>query len=237
MLTRDVTTPFGCFLIDASDVSLDLGGHTITGHDRTFATGIDILPWATNARVANGTLTGFSAGVLAQASGAHIEDVTVGDSFVGINVSPTNHLLSGIVLSGDRAVGDDLGIAQLGVVGGRVAGNTASGNTSWGILVLPKTTGTQFVGNTATGNGFQGIAVEVRATSNLLVGNTATGNPKGGIVMVRGATHNRIASNTATGDVAPRFADLEDFNPGCDSNQWVANIFSTSLSIPAGCIH
>jgi parallel beta-helix repeat protein len=137
--------------IDASNVTIDLNGFSITGPGSSVGLyGIADLGADTAVAVRNGTIAGFSYGLqLAGAgglkdavTGAIIENITVYNNGVGIS-------------SGHSSLLRD---------------NVATGNTSDGIRTRSYST---IAGNTVTNNGDVGIATN--CPSNL-VGNIAVGN-------------------------------------------------------------
>ena len=126
-VTADFT---GCVDIQASNVHLNLGGHTIAGPAGCFA-GVTIDIGATNVHVNHGTVTGgFEVGVfLAQgANNNHVNNIQSTNNEFGIFVSPNsnNNLING---------------------------NTASNNGTAGIAVFVIAQGNLIVGNTAQNNG------------------------------------------------------------------------------------
>jgi hypothetical protein len=111
----------------------------------------------------------------------------------------------------------------------KVVGTTVFANGS-GISVFGR--GNEIVANKANSNDNNpGIELFPGATATKVVANTTNRNGVG-ILLDRGATANEIHGNTALGNV---FVDLEDDNPGCDSNEWSGNHFATSNR--PSCIH
>ncbi len=212
---RDATP---CHARVAPNVVLDLGGHTLTGPSYT-SDGVFIEPGATNARVLDGTVINFNFGVADNGSGAVIQRVTAHRNNIGIAVgdvltlgggicsAPGCYPVAGSVLSNGRALGNGSGIELFDASAVTVASSTTSG-------------------------GIVGIDLDAPSSRDRVVGNAANNNEANGIFVDTSATHHQLAGNKATGN---GFVDLEDFNPGCDSNQRVGNTFGTSD--PASCIH
>lgn len=223
VLTRDVTTATSgaCLDIEAPNVVLDLGGHTVTGTGRQ-GVGVFIAPAAANARVVDGTLTGFFIGVADDGSGAVLQRLTAGGNLDGIVV-------------GDVAVSPSVcdGCAASPVSGVVLSDDRAAGNGNTGIVLRDAAT-TTVASSVASGNGLDGILLDPRSSRDRLVGNTAADNGGAGIALGGGATRNQVVGNRATGNGD---TDLADVNAGCDDNQWVGNTFGTSIPSQPSCIH
>ncbi len=222
-LTRDVATSASgaCISIIAPDVKLELGGHTLTGPGQAIAggsVGVYIAPAATDARVVDGTVTGFYYGVADDGPGAIIQGVT----------ARANRVL-GIVV-GDVTIGSGGVCGACGPIpvnGSRLVNDRALDNTAG--IALNDASATTVANSTTSGNLAQGIAIGFRSSRDRVDANTSNNNLGQGILVDVGATANQLASNTATGN----FVDLKDNNPNCDSNQWVSNTFGTANQ---GCI-
>jgi hypothetical protein len=137
--------------IDASNVTIDLNGFSITGPGASVGLyGVADLSADTAVAVRNGTIAGFSYGIQLNGSGglkdfvtgAIIENMTVYNNGVGINSGPSS----------------------------LVRNNVVTGNMSDGIRSHTYST---IAGNTVTNNGVAGITTI--CPSNL-VGNIAVGN-------------------------------------------------------------
>jgi parallel beta-helix repeat protein len=244
VLARDLICPDPAIAIAADNVRLDLGGRTLTSTAAGTGTGVraegseeDPI---TGLRVENGTVTGFSLGVvLVRAPGTRLTRLTgvtaAGDGSGGIgilvNSSPDARI------ENNRATGFDEGISAggRGCDRCRITGNRATGNADEGIILSPAT-GARVVANVADGNGF-GIYLDSSGNDgNLVQGNTARGNTESGIYVGRGSTGNQLLGNLATGNGG---VDLEDDNlPAC-VNAWLGNTFVTDNEgngPGAGCI-
>lgn len=199
-------------VIVADGVTLDLGGHTVSGDpNSTEGPGI-VLRGVTGSTVRNGTVTGFEAGVAIQGGagnvveGLNIQDnlgtpgADFGDGIV-INDSRDNIVRGNVV----RCNGPFSGIS----LGPHASGNEVSGNTvadnSMGHLPFPE-----------AGRQTMGIRVEGPAANhNRILGNTVTGSGCDGIVVLATCDnpddeppcagtppneHNEIVGNTASGN-------------------------------------
>jgi parallel beta-helix repeat protein len=212
--------------ISADNVTLNLKGHILLGPQTGLFTSTGVSVGAQqNVIVENGTITGFSYGVLLQGSAfSTVSGIAArGNTNIGIYVaSGHNNTLSGCNLSRNPQ-----GIVCYGAVG-TIANNTANSNGSVGIFVGGTLIMVQ--GNTANSNGSFGIYVAFSgATSNTVRGNTVEFNGGAGILVF--GSQNTIESNTALGNYG---FDLDDFNLACDSNTWLNNTFVTRSQT---CIH
>jgi len=154
-LDADVVVPSDqsdCFDIFASNVTLNLNGHTINGLDIGNA-GI-LMDAGADRIVGPGTLTawGTFAGIELRGANGSVRGVTVTAS------------ADGMLIDSDRAGND-------------VRGNVLTSN-SLGIEVVGGATGNTIIGNSATGNGTDLVDDNGNCTSNVWRGNTfGTANP------------------------------------------------------------
>jgi hypothetical protein len=137
--------------IDASNVTIDLNGFSITGPGPSLGLyGVADLNPDTAIAVRNGAISGFSYGIqLAGSSG--FKDAVTGAIIENLMVY-------------DNAVGISAGLSSL------VRNNVVTGNTTDGILTRSLAT---ITGNTVTDDGNVGIAT---ACPSNLVGNIAVGS-------------------------------------------------------------
>ena len=200
----------GGIVIAASGVTLDLGGHTIQGKPRV-GDGVGVLfNHVTNARVTNGTVMGFDAGVQIMGGGSnevdHVfarrniagvkSDKNLGDGITifqsNNNVITGNTVVNNGPYSGISVV-DDASAPSIGSSGNVISFNTVTANTAAaagasvtqddGIRIEgPNATGTVVENNTVTQNGLDGIAVFADQT---------TGFPN---------TGTQVLNNTVTGN-------------------------------------
>lgn len=201
----------GEITITASNVTLKLDGHTMTGSGAGIGVFVD-----------------NSAGPL---SGLKIMGPgTVTNYGVGVSLGISGFGVSGSVVSGLTA--DDNGVGIRGVLSddSKVQSNTADNNFD-GIEVFGGTGDTVNANTTNHNKAGSGIFLFHSTTGTKVNGNTADNNQRG-IAFQTGSTGNKINGNTALGNSS---LDLFDGNPGCDSNKWRGNDFGTAD--PMSCIH
>lgn len=218
-LEADLVCAVGPALIVTADgVTLDLGGHVVSGDAgetrRLFggAPGPGILlRGVRGVTVRNGTVQGFSAGIVVEGgSGNVVEGLTVQDN-IGM---PEGELGDGIVLNESRE--------------NRVEGNVVRRNGPFsGISLGPRAQENEVRGNTVADNnmahlgpedGRQAMGIRIEgpeANHNRIVGNTVTGSGADGIIVLATCDdreseppcvgtppneRNEIAENTASGN-------------------------------------
>lgn len=115
-LTRDisVTGAANAIVVNASNVSLDLGGFTIDGDDTPGSHGILAQSSALNFALSNGTVTDFHVGVKLIGSNPRVDDVHVISNIRGMEVqsftatitdcSAKSNTEAGIYLLGERTL-------------------------------------------------------------------------------------------------------------------------------------
>lgn len=181
VLTADLTCGPGDGLeIVADGVTLDLGGHTITGpgaYGAGAAAGVRVTQ-RTGVTVMHGTITGYQTGVvLNESRDGHVTRLTV------------HHNDQGIILAGgsghvvDKNVAADNGrdAIKLGLSSGnRVTQNTVSGN-DYGIAVADGSSRNTVDRNVASGNKYFGIAAWGPGTQNVIEKNQVSGSVHHGI--------------------------------------------------------
>lgn len=233
--------------IMASDVRLELRDHTMTGAPPgeppppggppmcLFPLGIgasDFPVMLSNLHIEGpGTITGYQTGIalitfgLGGVNRVHVDNVTISNSCgVGAVIQGSDDAFTNVVSAGnfiagflvetsdsrfvnDTATGGNRGFDLLGANANQIVNSTASGNSGPGILLSNGANSNHFDGNMIVNNGDVGLGIGDGSTDNHVHGNTAFGN--GGF-------------------------DLADDNPGCDSNNWNGNNFTTSNQ---SCIH
>ena len=241
LLINDVSSNNVCFRVLADRITLDLGGHTITGPGSVdTAVGIwDFNGVRTSTIVKNGIIKAFEFGInLRFSSRSTIRNVTVSDHTIGMQVGPDNLVKDCIaqrnfngIVAGDRVqvenctVGDAEpgagvdGNGGIGIVGGQrmlITRTTANGNGVTGILVGIRSTVTH---STASNNGNDGIAV---GQNSLVTRNTTNDNDGDGIEAVCPST---ITHNTAQDNLGP---DIFEFGAGC--------VVLHNTTSPVGCL-
>lgn len=212
VLDADLVCDHGpAFVIAADGVTLDLGGHAVSGPPGSTAPGPAIvLRGVSRATLRNGTVERFEAGAAIEGGGGNvIEGLTIQDN-VG---PPDGDYGDGIVINGSRD--------------NRVRGNVVRRNGPFsGISLGRGSSGNEIGDNTVSDNnmshlGFadagrqtMGIRIEgPEANHNRIVGNTVTGSGCDGIVVLatcdnpddeppcvgtRPNEHNEIAGNTSS---------------------------------------
>jgi parallel beta-helix repeat protein len=208
-LAEDLTCERGPALVVVADgVTLDLGGHTVSGASPGTDGPAIVLRGVTGATVRNGTVRHFGAGVVVQGGGGNVvESLTVEDNIGDFD--------------GDYGDGIVINESHDNVVRGNVV--RANGPFS-GIALGPRSTGNEISGNTVLDNNMahlpfpdagrqtMGIRVEGPAANhNRIIANTVTGSGCDGIVVLATCDnpddeppcvgtppneHNEIAGNT-----------------------------------------
>lgn len=204
-LTADVAAVDAtCLEITASDVKLDLAGHTISCTGSGFGgscqvpaaavnVGVVIAPNLTGVAVMGpGTISGFDTGVAIRDSNALI----VGITFTGPPCDPaacSRPFSTGIIALGRSAVNLSRNDVSNHAFGLRIDGVECAGDAA--ACVLSR--------NTVHDNSCQGILL-VATTGYTLTRNVARSNgviacfPRGGITLVFGSTANTVTSNNSS---------------------------------------
>jgi len=208
-LTADIAVEnASCLAITASDVHLDLAGHTMScaGSPDGFAgscqvpasvasQGIIIASNLTGVVVTGpGTITGFDTGVAIQSSNASVKGVTA----TGPPCDPAparceRPFSTGIIVLGRSGVSLSRNDVSNHAFGLRVDSVTCPGGEAACVLN----------GNTVQDDNCQGILL-VASSGYALTRNVAHGNgaepcfPRGGITLVFGSTSNTIANNDSS---------------------------------------
>ena len=224
VLTANVSdSPSGrgaCFRILADRITLDLGGHTVTG----LGTDGGVCVWdgggsRVNTVIRNGVLTDCGWGTLLRVSTrTTVRNITAVHNFNGIEIGSDSLVkdcvaqrnLNNGIQSGDRGqvencvVGDAVpgvgvdGNGNFGIVGGDrmlVTRTKANGNANAGIRVGENSTVTH---NTVAENGIGGIVAGARS---LVTNNTANNNGANGITVGERSTvnYNTVADSSDDG--------------------------------------
>jgi len=211
VLDGDLLCPEGPGVVVTGDgLTLDLGGHRVSGDPDTTGMGAGILlRGVSNVTVRNGTVEHFDAGVVIDGGSDNvIEGLIVQDNFG----NPDSELGDGIVINGSR--------------GNRVQANVVQRNGPFsGISLGPQAQDNEIRDNTVSDNnasqagpdgaGGQTMGIRIEgpaANHNRVVGNVVTGSGADGIVVLSTCDnpddeppcqgtppngHNEIAHNTA----------------------------------------
>ena len=243
-----------CIVVSAPGVTINLNHFTLTGTGS--AIGIDIQAAGTGAHVVGGTVTGFTTGILDNASSALLEGLTVrGNTGNGVFMKTANASVLGTSsITGNGANGVYLANTRDGIVeyNTQISGNGASG-PGYGVWIQNNSSATLSYDNIVAGNNFgnggtQLAAVWVGASTNAPLTCVATSAPSTGNIIVgnqnmntnavvgiglecAAATKSTVSDNHAAANVS---FDLFDGNTTCDANSWVADVFSTDNQ---ACVH
>jgi parallel beta-helix repeat protein len=229
--------------ISASNVTLQLAGHTITGTatagtcDNAF--GISIFssgPMLTNVNVlGSGTINRFALGFdAANSANSSVKLLKVNADCPdlgfaeGIEIDPPggHWMLQGNVVRGP-------GATTAGLVLFDINNNTVVRNDVNDSVSIVDSSNNIIANNTASDNfgGIFLITVTLGSNNNQVSANTTNNNQGGGLAIVVGSVGNTISGNTSFNNTP---FDMEDDNPSCGSNRWQGNHFNTA-SQP--CIH
>ena len=233
--------------IEASDVYLNLRGHTISGPGlRCSDSSVGIYVSGSDVHIINGTIKGgFRGGIFVSspADHTHLNELTLTENCTGLLIrdSTDNHVESCNISAN---IGDGVELLQ-NSNNNKIAGNVINANgfgpeENGGGLALDTSHDNTIASNELSGNN-NGVSVGSSvhavqaATRNTILDNTLTGNTEYGIRVNPGSSENVIEGNTASGHKV----DLGDFNlPAC-INTWESNTFVTDSESDgpgAGCI-
>jgi hypothetical protein len=191
VVTGNLSSSGDCIHVSAQNVTINLGGFTLTGSGSSGSVGVFIFPSANNASVSNGTVTNFGFGVTVEANGALLtalqanSNTETGVYFVGATVgSLTNGQMSsnvryGVVIQSSQYISVN-------------ANSIASNGTDGVLLTLNSSLNTIAFNYNLSSNGYAGILVA--DTDNL-------GNPPPTPASCTSATvseDNSIFSNSGT---------------------------------------
>jgi parallel beta-helix repeat protein len=212
--------PGTALVIGADGITLNLGGHTISGTNAQGSEGIANDGHAGVHIVGSGRISDFRLNGVGLrkapksvvrgltirrigAGGVEGEPVSAGIALVD---SPASQVVANDVANDVKAYQSD-GADVLNSRGSLVSGNKLSHNV-WNGLALINSAGSRIAGNSLDDNGNNGTEVNGASDSSSVTGNNADGNKAIGIVV--GAAQNvRVVGNTATGnDTGMFFFDL-----------------------------
>ena len=188
-LDSDLTCPGNGLVVGANGVTLDLGGHAISGSGAAFSTGITARQDVTleDVTIRRGTIRGFDTGVLVEGGGGvAVRGLSITGNVTGIVID-----ISFNVVVRHNVIADNSGSGLLALDSNtvRVAGNDALRNAGDGIHFGGEVTSSVAEGNVASGNGDDGIEVAefvAGEVPNTLARNLATFNGDLGIEAVAG---------------------------------------------------
>src|SRR4051812_8263432 len=211
-LTADLLRcPGTALVIGADGITVNLGGHTISGTNATGGEGIANDGHAGVRIIGSGKITDFRLNGVGMrkapksvvrgltirrigAGGAEGEPVSAGIAIVD---SPGSQVEGNAVLNEVEAYQSD-GADVLNSPGSLVRGNTLSRN-SWNGLVLIASPNSRVIRNELNANGNNGTELNGGSDSVLFSGNSADSNKASGIV-IGDAQNVRILGNTAKGN-------------------------------------
>jgi parallel beta-helix repeat protein len=163
-----LTGPLHCpgrtaLFIGASNVILNLGGHTVSGTQAPEGefgfSGVHIVSNRTGVTVRNGTIRGFDRGVTVQpgATGALITGLTLDANELGIGVFTAGSALGGRIVNNTISNTTRFSGIQLSGHANRVEGNTFKDNASTAVFLIGSRN--VVLGNTITGSGGNAVAI------------------------------------------------------------------------------
>lgn len=221
----DLPSSSTCITIGASNVDLNLNGHSITGPgggaDGT--AGISVTAKTMVDIKGPGVITSFGRGIdFDFVTSSDVKQVTATGNFFGFVVNNSvGNLFRENTSTGNAQHGFSLNVGS----NNGLLNNVASNNGAEGILLFAGS-GNQVKGNTTNGNGLNGILSGGGvSTGHSIKDNTASGNGLSGIRLLAGSTGNSVKGNTAQSNNS---TDLVDNNANCDNNTWADNIFNTA---------
>ena len=196
-LTHDlVGCPGDGLVAAASGITIDLGGHTISG--AVGDAGVRIRAFVHDVTIVNGTITGFSDGVRADIStGNHISMLTVTANTRGINLANVGNSVVEKNTAVDNTF-DGIRVNGVGSDGNTVQQNVIVGG-GFGITVADGADANLVTRNAVSGTG-HGISVFVGALGNTISQNDVTGNAEVGIQIELGSDDAVVARNTVSGN-------------------------------------
>jgi len=230
VVTADLSCAGIAIDINASNVSLNLNGHIITGSNVTG--GIRIFGTSSNrlnhvAVEGPGLIQKFDIGVsIGYADYCQLKLVTIAHNQIGLLASGD---VSYLTVASNVVVANHSGMVLMtpSITGGVIAYNDVSGNGS-GMFVA----GGMTVNNNVV-NGNAGDGIDIEGSFTRVYANTTNGNAGGGIrVNNPPQTGNQIFNNTSS--KANGTFDLEDVNSACGTDVWADNVFFTRNR---SCIH
>jgi hypothetical protein len=230
--------------IVASNVTLHLNGHTISGTATSstcnisygiYVMGTSLLPLTMVHVLGSGTISNFFIGFRADNSaGSYVKSTTVTaqcPTFArgfSIQNSSSQWKLDGNVVRG--------GPGSFGIFLNTTDDNDLVRNDVNDSIVLINSSNNVIVNNTASdnlGGGEGGIAVGLfgGGNNNEIHANTTNNNTSNGLSLASGTSGNNVTGNTSLNNQA---GDMRDDNPNCGSNKWEGNKFNTANQ---PCIH
>lgn len=183
-------------VIGADGVTLDLGGHSISGPG-AYATPYAAVRAAqrTDVTITRGTVTGFQAGVvLDQSWGATVSKLTVAANDQGVNLAGGGeHVIAKNTVTGNGRDGVRLGLSADNVV----TQNTVHDNT-WGVSVADGSSGNLVSRNIVTSSHAVGLAAFGGALDTVFRQNAVSTGWGDGIVTTADTSGSTVDRNTSS---------------------------------------
>lgn len=218
-------------VVTASDVRLDLGGHTLTGVSTAAGCavpqiGVEVKDPATHVQVAGGTVTGFESGVSLTSSSRGRALRVLDNCGFGVIVAGASARVDTSVVTGSVD-----GIALCNAADALVTANDVFANSRYGVLIScgqGADDGNRIEGNILRENGLPvgdggGVGV-FSGAAHVIAGNHVHGNFVG--VYLQTAEKTTVTDNVAYRNVS---ADLVDDAASCGSDVWTSNLFETDF--------
>lgn len=190
----DLTSNGTCFIIGADNITLDGGGHRLTGNGT--GAGIEV-PGKINATITGITITNFKYGVhLVNSHNCTVTNATVttssgGGSGCGIFLDDSSHT----IITDNRVQANDFqGMYLVGSSDNVIANNTVNSNGNYGIILWSGSNNNVVTNNTVSDNK-RGITLGY-SMENLVSNNTIKDNAQYGIELQQPSNKNTFCNNT-----------------------------------------
>jgi parallel beta-helix repeat protein len=185
VLTHDLLGCENGLVVVASDVTLDLGGHQVTG--RGAGIGVNAFA-ASGVLVRNGAIRGFENGLVV--GGGSVSRLDLASNGLGVRLF-TGRLEESAIHH--NAIGVDLPHPNVQVVGNRILNNAGAG------IVAERADNSTFEGNLVMGNGGDGL--HIFESTSAILDNTFSRNGGDGLMIDEGQcgflNFYRVAANLA----------------------------------------
>lgn len=179
--------------VGADGVTLDLGGHTITGPGAylTPYSGIRVTG-RTGVTIVRGSITGWQSAVtFNEASHGTVNKLSATGNDRGLTLAGgADHVVSQSTFSNNGRDGISLGLSARNTI----TQNVVDGNT-WGITVATYSSGNTISRNTVTNSRSNGIAVFGGSVSTVISQNTVTGSWADGITTSADTSESTLSQN------------------------------------------
>jgi parallel beta-helix repeat protein len=249
VLTGDLecTGAVNGLVITADNVTLHLGGHTIsntTCGDSADIAGVYAIGGLTGVRIEGGTISGFNDGISLSSSHSFVTGTKVtGACYHGILVQADHN-----VIEKNLVTASGYGVALVPATYTLVRWNDLSGNAD-GVVISGTDSNDNTVedniitNNTLPGGGtgvflangtrnnvlnnaisYNHVGVAVYASGNQVKSNIVSGNTGTGIAINDDGNGSSVTENKVFGSGG---VDLADLNAVCGTNTWLDNIFKT----------